>query len=108
MDDERFEAKQDAVGGWWVKLKDGMSLDHETADTVMVTVTVTDAAGLATSTDVTVTVSDVNEAPSAPEIRGLPRSVDAHVSIIPSGCLACQQTLAFVCISRKRQRVYTP
>jgi hypothetical protein len=66
------------VGGWWVKLKDGMSLDHETADTVTVTVTVTDAAGLSDETDVTVTVNDVNEAPSAPELRGLPRSVDEN------------------------------
>ena len=78
VDDERFEAKQDAVGGWWVKLKDGMSLDHETEDSVTVTVTVTDSSGLSASQEVMVTVSDVNEAPSAPEVRGLPRSIDEN------------------------------
>ncbi|MYG00438.1 hypothetical protein F4212_15085, partial [Candidatus Poribacteria bacterium] len=70
VDDDRFETSQDAEGGWWLKLKDGMSLDHEEAGSVMVTVTVTDAGGLSASTDVTVTVNNVDEAPSAPQVRG--------------------------------------
>ncbi|MXW46496.1 MAG: cadherin repeat domain-containing protein [Gammaproteobacteria bacterium] len=62
--DDRFEARQDDQGGWWVALKDGESLDYETDQSIMLTVTVTDAAGLSASTDVTITVNDVNENPS--------------------------------------------
>ena len=62
--DERFEARQDDQGGWWVALKDGESLDYETDQSIMLTVTVTDAGGLSASTDVTITVNDVNENPS--------------------------------------------
>ena len=62
--DERFEARQDDMGGWWVALKDGESLDYETDQSIVLTVTVTDAGGLSASTDVTIMVNDVNEAPS--------------------------------------------
>ena len=55
--DTRFEV----VDGM-LKLIDDMSLDHETEDSVTVTVTVSDGE-LETSTDVTVTIDDVNEAP---------------------------------------------
>ena len=61
--DDRFEARQDDQGGWWVALKDGESLDYETEQSVDLMVTVTDADGLSATTDVTVTVNDVNEAP---------------------------------------------
>ena len=66
--DERFEARQDEEGGWWVALKDGRSLDHETDESIdlMVTVTevtVTDADGLTATADATVAVNDVNEKP---------------------------------------------
>ena len=41
--DDRFVTKQDAEGGWWLALADGVSLDHEAEDgSVTVTVTVTD------------------------------------------------------------------
>ena len=65
--DERFVTKQDAEGGWWLALADGVSLDHEAGATVMVTVTVTDDGdpAMSASTDVTITVNDVNEAPEA-------------------------------------------
>ena len=66
--DERFVTKQDAQGGWWLALADGVSLDHEAEDgSVMVTVTVTDDGdpAMSASTDVTITVNDVNEAPEA-------------------------------------------
>ena len=54
--DEYFEV----VGGM-LKLKDGMSLNHEAGDSVTVTVTATDPDGLSASTEVTVAVNDVNE-----------------------------------------------
>ena len=65
--DERFVTKQDAEGGWWLALADGVSLDHEAGATVMVTVTVTDDGdpAMSASTEVTITVNDVNEAPTA-------------------------------------------
>ena len=65
--DDRFITKQDAEGGWWLALADGVSLDHEAGATVMVTVTVTDDGdpAMSASTDVTITVNDVNEAPVA-------------------------------------------
>ena len=67
VSDDRFEAKQDPEGGWWLKLKDDISLDHEAAATVTVTVTVTDDGdpAMSASTDVTMTVTDVNDAPVA-------------------------------------------
>ena len=65
--DDRFVTKQDAEGGWWLALADGVSLDHEAEDgSVMVTVTVTDDGdpAMSASADVTITVNDVNEAPT--------------------------------------------
>ena len=65
--DERFITKQDAEGGWWLTLADGVSLDHEAeSGSVMVTVTVTDSGdpAMSASTDVTITVNDVNEGPN--------------------------------------------
>ena len=64
VSDDRFE-----VADGMLKLKDGQSLDHEAEGTVTVTVTVTDAAGLSASGDVTVTVNNVDEAPSTPVVR---------------------------------------
>ena len=80
VDDDRFETSQDAEGGWWLKLKDGMSLDHEEAGSVTVTVTVTDDGdpAMSASTDVTVTVNNVDEAPSAPMVRDAAMSVDEN------------------------------
>ena len=63
VDDERFETKQDDAGGWWLKLKDDVSLNHEAADTITVNVTVSDGT-LSTSQAVAITVADVNEAPT--------------------------------------------
>ena len=64
--DDRFVTKQDAEGGWWLALADGVSLDHEAGATVMVTVTVTDDGdpAMSASAEVTITVNDVNEAPT--------------------------------------------
>ena len=53
--------------GGQISVKEGTKLDRETKDTYMVTVTATDPGGLAASIDVTITVTDVNE---APEVMG--------------------------------------
>ena len=58
VSDDRFE-----VAGGMLKLKDGMMLDYETEQSVMVTITVTDSGGMTATADVTVSVNDVNEAP---------------------------------------------
>ncbi|GFE63780.1 cadherin domain-containing protein [Litoreibacter roseus] len=58
VDDPRFE-----IDGTTLKLKDGQSLDHETADTLTLTLTATDPGGAATTQTINVTVSDLNEAP---------------------------------------------
>ena len=66
--DDRVTTKQDAEGGWWLVLADGMSFDYETdGGSIMVTVTVTDSGdpAMSASTDVTLTINDVNEAPVA-------------------------------------------
>ena len=55
----------EVVNGNELKLKDTASLDFEAGDTVEVLVTATDAPGLASSQLVTLTVTDVDEAPEA-------------------------------------------
>ncbi|SDE30434.1 Carbohydrate binding module (family 35) [Paracoccus isoporae] len=57
-DDARF-----TIDGDQLRLADGVSLDHEAADTVSVTVTATDSAGNETAATLDIAVEDVNEAP---------------------------------------------
>ncbi|MFN3718632.1 MAG: DUF5801 repeats-in-toxin domain-containing protein [Rhizobium rhizophilum] len=59
VDDDRFE-----VLGGQLKLKDGVSLDHEVAASVNVTVTTTDAGGLSHDQTFAITVTNVNEKPT--------------------------------------------
>ncbi|MBL4864717.1 MAG: cadherin repeat domain-containing protein, partial [Rhodobiaceae bacterium] len=59
VDDARFEV----VGGE-LKLKAGVSLDHEAADSVDVVVTTTDSGGATYSETFSIAVGDVNEAPT--------------------------------------------
>jgi VCBS repeat-containing protein len=59
VSDNRFE-----VIGDQLKLKDAISLDHETEPTVSVTVTSTDSAGAPTSQLFSVVVEDANDAPT--------------------------------------------
>ena len=59
VSDDRFE-----IVGNELRLKDGVSLDHETAETIDVTVTATDQGGLESSEAFTINVDDVNEGPS--------------------------------------------
>nr|WP_321484326.1 Ig-like domain-containing protein [uncultured Cohaesibacter sp.] len=64
VDDDRFEvAEQD--GAFVLKLKDGVSLDHETEPSVTLTVTTTDNHGGSVSEDFTIDVGDLNEAVTA-------------------------------------------
>ncbi|WP_350333054.1 cadherin domain-containing protein [Coralliovum pocilloporae] len=65
LSDSRFEVVTDADGDPVLKLKDGVSLDHETESSVTVTVTADDGNGGTYSEDITVNVSDVNEAVTA-------------------------------------------
>ncbi|MFN3259692.1 MAG: hypothetical protein ACE37J_03945 [Pikeienuella sp.] len=60
VSDARFEI----VGGQ-LKLKDGVSLDHEAEPTVSVTVTATDAGGLSRAQSFDIAVADLNEGPTA-------------------------------------------
>ncbi|MCY4341576.1 MAG: VCBS domain-containing protein [Gammaproteobacteria bacterium] len=78
--DDRFEATKDDEGGWWLKLKNDASLDHEAAATVPVTVRVTDFGEPAqsASAEVTITVTDVNEAPTAPQVGTAMVSIDEN------------------------------
>ncbi len=65
VSDDRFEV----VGGV-LKLKSGMSLDHESEPIVPLTITATDSGGLPIARDVTITVSDVNETPTSITLTG--------------------------------------
>ena len=63
IDQEDSTAEPQTVGGQ-IKVKEGAKLDREMKDTYMVTVTAADPGGLMTSVEVTITVTDVNEAPT--------------------------------------------
>ena len=67
-DPDRFIIKTDDMGGLWLALADGVSLNHEDAATVDVTLTVTDDHGATAETVVTITVNNVDEAPAAPTV----------------------------------------
>ncbi|MEM6472004.1 MAG: LamG-like jellyroll fold domain-containing protein [Planctomycetota bacterium] len=58
VSDDRFEVVDGEL-----RLAEGVELDHEDAGSIEVTVTATDSAGLETSSDFTIDVQDVNEAP---------------------------------------------
>jgi hypothetical protein len=59
VSDDRFEV----VDGQ-LKLKDGVSLDHEAGDSISLDVTTTDAGGLSRTETFSIDVGDVNEAPT--------------------------------------------
>lgn len=71
VDDPRFEV----VSGQ-LKLKDGLSLDFEAEPSVNVQVTVTDAGGLSYDESFTITVNNVNEAPTITPETATPTLVD--------------------------------
>ena len=53
-----------------LKLKDSVSANYEEKNSYTITVTATDSGGLSISSDYTVTINDVNDAPSAINISG--------------------------------------
>ncbi len=69
VDDDRFEVVEDN-GEYVLKLKDGVSLDHEAESSVDVSVTVTDSAGASDTEHYTVAVDDVNSAPEIAVVGG--------------------------------------
>ena len=62
VSDDRFEVVDGTL-----KLKDGVSLDHEAGETVVVTVTARDSSGAEVNKDFQINVADVNERPVASE-----------------------------------------
>ncbi len=64
VDDSRFEVFDDN-GEYTLRLKDGVTLNHETEATVDITVTATDAGGLSVNQDLTINVKDLNDNPVA-------------------------------------------
>jgi len=80
VSDDRFEVVDGDL-----KLKDGVSLNHEEADSVSVTVTATDSGGLTTSETFEISVGDVNEAPTDIALDNL--SVDENAEGATVGSL---------------------
>ncbi len=64
VSDTRFEVVTDSDGSIDLKLKDGFSLDYESANSVDVTVTISDQDGNVYNETFTIDVNDVNEAPT--------------------------------------------
>jgi Ca2+-binding RTX toxin-like protein len=77
VSDPRFEI----VDGQ-LKLKDGVSLDHEAEPAIDLTLTATDAGGLTAARSVTLAVDNVNEAPGAPELAGASVAENAPGAVI--------------------------
>ncbi|MEM6473092.1 MAG: LamG-like jellyroll fold domain-containing protein, partial [Planctomycetota bacterium] len=65
VSDDRFEVVDGEV-----RLVDGVSLDHEEAASIELTITATDSGGLSTEETFTIDVTDVNEGPSNLELDG--------------------------------------
>ena len=70
-----------------LKLKDSVSANYETKSTYAVTITTTDSGGLTTSEDFTVTINDINDAPTlVTALTDQSNAEDAAFSFtIPSG-----------------------
>ena len=81
VSDNRFEVKKGEL-----KLKNNQQLDHETEPTVSIDVTTTDDAGNTYTETFTITVNDINEAPTGLSVG---TSVDENVA----GDTACGVTV---------------
>ncbi len=77
VSDDRFEV----VDGQ-LKLKDGVSLDHETEPSVSVTVTSTDAGGASVSESFSIDVQNVNEGPSQISLSGASVNENAAGAVV--------------------------
>ena len=75
---DKFAVILDPENGLWLALRPGVTLDHEVAAEVPVTVTFTDSAGNMVDTTVTVTVNNANEAPAAPSVTNDAPSVNEN------------------------------
>ena len=65
-----FQVILDPEQGLWLAMTDGTTFDYETVGgEIMLTVSYTDSAGETVSTEVTVTINDVNEAPMASDME---------------------------------------
>jgi len=62
VDDDRFEVAE-IDGAMVLKLKDGVSIDYETEQSVDVAVTVTDSGGASDTLNFPIAIEDVNQAP---------------------------------------------
>ena len=74
----------DADRGGLISVKAGTKLDHEAKSTYMVTVTATDPGNNSGSTDVTITITDENEAPTI-MVGGLAISGRSNVDYAENG-----------------------
>ncbi|MAN61015.1 MAG: hypothetical protein CMI60_03610, partial [Parvibaculum sp.] len=83
VDDARFEVVDGDL-----KLKDGVSLDHESESSVAVEVTTTDASGATYSETFNIAVGDVNEGPSAGGVDLGATNEDTSVVITSAQLLA--------------------
>ncbi|MEM6387562.1 MAG: PA14 domain-containing protein [Pseudomonadota bacterium] len=77
VSDERFEV----VGGE-VRLKPGVSLDHEEAASITLDVTATDSGGLSVTEQFSIDVSNVNEGPTSVSLDGGTVSENAEGAVI--------------------------
>ncbi len=77
VSDSRFQ-----IVGNQLQLKAGVSLDYESAHTVPLTITATDSGGLSATRNVTLTVTNVNEAPTAPTLSASTVAENAAGAII--------------------------
>ena len=77
VSDARFE-----VAGGVLHLKASLSLDYEAEPAVTLTITATDPAGLSITRPFTITVLDVNEAPTAPDAGWHPVPENAAAAIV--------------------------
>jgi ribosomal protein L2 len=102
VDDARFEVVNNQL-----KLKAGVSLDHEAAGTLNVTVTATDGGGLAKSQVFAITVSDVNEAPTAVTLNSGSTSASVAENAVAAALGAISTSDADSATTSNGQHTYT-
>ena len=79
VSDSRFGLHTDALGGIWLMLNEAIDAEGEEKGMVMLTVTATDAGELSASTEVMVTIENVNEAPMIELVEGFMPDADGKV-----------------------------
>ena len=84
VDQDDIVNAQNENGGGQIRVGAGTKLDKEARDTYMVTVTATDSYGLAATTMVTITVTNVDEAPKI-SVGGLAVSGQSNIDYEENG-----------------------